>query len=69
VVTGEPLADVDVDLTREQFGPDELVEGPRVLSRPPGPPKRGDARHLLRARVLAVLDGTVRPPTLSASGG
>jgi hypothetical protein len=64
------LAGVDVDLTREQFGPDELVEEPHVLPRPPGPPKRGEAQYLLlRARVLAALDATVRPPTLSASGG
>jgi hypothetical protein len=46
----------DVDLTREQFGPSELVLEPRVPARPPGAPKRGEARYrLLRTRVLAAL--------------
>ena len=50
------LAGVDVDLTREQFGPDERVQEPRVLARPPGPLKRGEAEYLLlRSRVLARL--------------
>lgn len=50
------LAGVDVDLTREQFGPDERVQEPRVLARPPGPLERGEAEYLLlRSRVLARL--------------
>lgn len=50
------LAGVDVDLTREQFGPDERVQEPRVLARPPGPLARGEAEYLLlRSRVLARL--------------
>ena len=50
------LAGVDIDLTRDQFGPDELVQEPRVLPRPPGPLTRGEAEYrLLRSRVLARL--------------
>jgi hypothetical protein len=50
------LAGLDVDLTREQFGPDERVQAPRVLARPPGPLKRAEAQYLLlRTRVLATL--------------
>jgi hypothetical protein len=53
------LAGVDVDLTREQFGADELVQEPRVLPRPPGPLRRGEAQYLLfRARVLEALAPT-----------
>jgi hypothetical protein len=50
------LAGVDVDLTREQFGADEMVQEPRVLARPPGPLGRGEAQYrLFRTRVLAAL--------------
>jgi hypothetical protein len=50
------LAGVDIHLTRDQFGPDELVPEPRVLPRPPGPLTRGEAEYLLlRSRVLARL--------------
>jgi hypothetical protein len=50
------LAGVDIDLTREQFGVDEVVQEPRVLTRPPGPLRRGESHYLLlRARVLAAL--------------
>ena len=50
------LAGVDIDLTREQFGDDELVQEPRVLARPPGPLRRGEPQYrLLRARVLEAL--------------
>ena len=50
------LAGVDIDLTGDQFGPDELVHEPRVLPRPTGPLKRGEAESLLlRSRVLARL--------------
>ena len=52
------LAGVDIDLTRQQFGPDELVQEPRVLARPASPPRRGEAQYLLlRSRVLARLAG------------
>ena len=52
------LAGVDIDLTREQFGADELVQEPRVLARPPGPLRRGEPQYrLLRARVLEALAG------------
>ena len=47
---------MDVDLTSEQFDAGELVMEPRVLARPPGPPKRGEQQYrVLRARVLAAL--------------
>jgi hypothetical protein len=46
----------EVDLTREQFAPDELVQAPRVVERPPGPPRRCAGQYLrLRARVSAAL--------------
>jgi hypothetical protein len=52
------LAGVDVDLTLEQFGDDERVQEPRVVARPPGPLRRGEAQYLLlRGRVLAALAG------------
>lgn len=42
----------EVDLTREQFAPHELVGEPRVLERPAGPPGRCREQYeLLRARV------------------
>jgi hypothetical protein len=48
---------VDVDLTRGQFRPDEVVVGGRVVVRPHGPPKRcAEQYELLRSRVLASLD-------------
>ena len=47
---------VEVDLTREQFTPDEVVHEPRVVVRPPGPPRRCAAQYLrLRASVYAAL--------------
>jgi hypothetical protein len=50
------LAGVDIDLTREQFGADELVQEPRVLARPPRPLKRGAGQYLLlHSRVLGRL--------------
>lgn len=47
------FAALEVDLTREQFGPDEVVTGARVLDRPAGPPRRCREQYdLLRHRVL-----------------
>ena len=52
------LAGVDIDLTLEQFGPDEHVQEPRVVARPSGPLRRGETEYrLLRSRVLARLEG------------
>jgi hypothetical protein len=52
------LARIDIDLTLEQFGADERVQEPRVLSRLAGPLRRGEAEYLLlRSRVLARLAG------------
>ncbi len=46
----------EVDLTREQFAPHELVGPPRTVARPPGPPGRCAQEYaVLRARVLARL--------------
>ncbi|WP_173082264.1 YunG family protein [Phytohabitans rumicis] len=43
---------LEVDLTREQFGPDEVVTGGEVVDVPPGPPRRCREQYdLLRARV------------------
>lgn len=53
------FAGIEVDLTREQFGPDEKVTGGRAVERPPGPPRRcRDQYETLRRRVLAQLGRT-----------
>jgi hypothetical protein len=45
-----------VDLTREQFSDDEHVLAPRIVTRPPGLPRRCAEQYLtLRARVMAAL--------------
>ena len=50
---GRRLPDgTEVDLTREQFGPDEHVQAPRVVVRPPGGPTRCAEQYArLRERV------------------
>lgn len=49
-------AGVEVDLTRDQFTPEETVVGGTVLPRPSGQPKRcREEYELLRKRVLAAL--------------
>ncbi|MEU6170641.1 hypothetical protein ABZ832_01830 [Streptantibioticus parmotrematis] len=46
-------AGVEIDLTREQFRPEETVTPGVVVPRPPGPLRRLNAEYeLLRARVL-----------------
>lgn len=46
----------ELDLTRDQFGPGEVVQLPRAVERPPGRPRRCAAQYdRLRARVLAAL--------------
>jgi hypothetical protein len=46
----------EVDLTREQFAPHEVVQQPRVVPRPPGLPSRGAEQYLrLRAAVATAL--------------
>jgi hypothetical protein len=57
----------EVDLTREQFAPHEVVQEPRVVVRPPGLPRRNREQYLaLRAAVLDALgptaSGQVRLP-------
>lgn len=51
----------EVDLTAEQFRPDEVVTGGEVQRRPPDAPARCREQYdLLRSRVLAALaDGAV----------
>jgi hypothetical protein len=49
----------EVDLTREQFAPHEVVQEPRVVVRPPGLPRRNREQYLaLRAVVLDALGPT-----------
>ncbi|MFY1702820.1 YunG family protein [Micromonospora sp. WMMA1923] len=46
----------DVDLTAEQFRPEEVIVGGRVQHRPPGAPRRCRRQYeLLRQRVLTEL--------------
>lgn|GEM_PF-1035813 len=45
-----------VDLTREQFASDEVVQEPQIARRPAGLPKRGARQYLtMRHRVLTAL--------------
>jgi hypothetical protein len=48
-------AGVEIDLTREQFGPDETVTGGRVIARPAEIRRCREEYELLRARVLRKL--------------
>ncbi len=49
---------VEIDLTREQFGPEETVVGGEVVVRPPGElPRLQEEYALLRDRVAARLGG------------
>lgn len=46
----------ELDLTREQFSSDEVVQAPRAMGRPPGPPVRcAEQYRLLHERVLGTL--------------
>ncbi|MFJ8544998.1 hypothetical protein ACIRFH_23780 [Streptomyces sp. NPDC093586] len=50
------FAGVEVDLTREQFGPEERVGPGTIVERPPGPPGRCREQYeLLRHRALTHL--------------
>ncbi|MER7724835.1 hypothetical protein [Streptomyces sp. NPDC096323] len=42
----------DIDLTREQFAPEEIVSGGTVISRPPQIARLREEYELLRGRVL-----------------
>ncbi|WP_449474835.1 YunG family protein [Streptomyces abikoensis] len=46
---------VEIDLTREQFRPEEVVTGGVVISRPPEIKRLREEYELLRARVLGKL--------------
>lgn len=48
---------LDIDVTREQFGPEHKIGEPRVVVRPPDGPRQGAQQYeLLRQRVLGRLD-------------
>ncbi|MEU8081344.1 hypothetical protein AB0B31_38550 [Catellatospora citrea] len=49
---------LEIDLTREQFGPEEIVTAGEVVVRPPAINRLHDEYELLRGRVLAVLRDT-----------
>ena len=54
----------ELDLTREQFSADEVIQQPQILDRPAGPPRRCAEQYLtLRRRVLTALglDETSQP--------
>ena len=57
----------EVDLTREQFSDDEVIQQPRILRRPAGLPERCAEQYLrMRDRVLNALgvpedNGTISP--------
>ncbi|MCQ8768243.1 YunG family protein [Streptomyces telluris] len=46
---------VEIDLTREQFSPEEIVTGGRVIPRPPEIKRLREEYELLRERVLEKL--------------
>jgi hypothetical protein len=53
---------VEIDLTREQFQDGQVVTAGRIVTRPPGPPRRRQREYdLLRHRVLSTL-GTRHDP-------
>ncbi|MGW1681902.1 YunG family protein [Saccharopolyspora sp. NPDC002376] len=47
---------IELDLTREQFDPEELVVGGTVIKRPPEIVRLREEYELLRARVIAALE-------------
>ncbi|ROO60021.1 hypothetical protein EDC02_1870 [Micromonospora sp. Llam0] len=50
------LGVVEIDLTRDQFGPHERISGATVVDRPDGPPRRCREQYeTLRTRVLKQL--------------
>jgi hypothetical protein len=51
-------AGVEIDLTREQFGPDEIVTGGIVIPRPAEIRRCREEYELLRRRVLHALGAT-----------
>jgi hypothetical protein len=52
---------LDVDLTREQFSPEEIVVGGRVVIRPATMSRCQEEYERLRGRVLAALGGLLSP--------
>jgi hypothetical protein len=46
----------EIDLTREQFASDEVIQEPRIVRRPAAVPKRGAEQYLtMKQRVLTSL--------------
>lgn len=61
---------IEVDLTRAQFAPHELVGEPRVVERPPGPPRRCREQYeRLRERVCPPAVGGRDLSALPGGGG
>lgn len=46
---------IEVDLTRGQFRPEEVLTSGRIVERPSGPPRRCREHEILRSRVFAGL--------------
>uniref|UniRef100_A0AAU2VS82 Uncharacterized protein n=1 Tax=Streptomyces sp. NBC_00008 TaxID=2903610 RepID=A0AAU2VS82_9ACTN len=51
----------EIDLTREQFAPEEMVTGGTVIPRPPEIGRLREEYELLRGRVLELLHGRGQP--------
>ncbi|MEV5979361.1 hypothetical protein [Streptomyces sp. NPDC052114] len=59
---------LEIDLTREQFGPEEFVTEGTVVVRPPEIRRCREEYELLRARVLQRLDDQVRERSVRPVG-
>ncbi|MEU0280818.1 hypothetical protein [Streptomyces sp. NPDC006195] len=61
---------IEIDLTREQFGPEEIVTGGIVIPRPPVTELRRlrEEYELLRDRVLEKLNRQSAPAAAAAAG-
>ena len=54
----------ELDLTRDQFSIDEIIQRPRTVQRPPGPPKRCAGQYLImKRRVQSLLAADAGAPT------
>jgi hypothetical protein len=65
LVVNDLLGGDEVDLTRDQFGPEEIVTAAVAIARPTTPMNRGREEYLtLRRRVLEALgrDGSISIP-------
>ncbi|MCX5141336.1 MULTISPECIES: hypothetical protein [unclassified Streptomyces] len=55
-----PAPGTEIDLTREQFGPGEIVSGGTAVVRPPRIVRLREEYELLRDRVMELLHGEAR---------